>query len=132
MKTNPQSAGRVDDPCAVGRHAFEEGRCRDCGAPAPNATPAQARRFHEEEAARSLLGLIRGLLNLATTNCTSPRLQIASAKMDALLANPQYEPARQDGESAEQAYARRSFDYADALLAEHSRREGNGKEAGRE
>jgi hypothetical protein len=41
----------------------------------------------------------------------------------AMLANPQFEPTRQDGEEASDAYARRACDYADALLSELHRRQ---------
>ena len=40
----------------------------------------------------------------------------------AMLANPQFEPTRQEGEEAPDAYARRACDFADALLAELHRR----------
>jgi hypothetical protein len=52
---------------------------------------------------------------------------MASRTLSALLANPQYEPPRLEGESAEQAYARRAVDYADALASELERRATAGK-----
>ncbi len=42
----------------------------------------------------------------------------------ALLTSPNYNPARaEDGETTEQAYARRACDFADALLSELHRRQ---------
>jgi len=40
-----------------------------------------------------------------------------------MLANPEFEPLREDGEDTPQAYARRAVDYGEALEAELQRRE---------
>ena len=48
-------------------------------------------------------------------NC---RGYVATQALCAMLSSPNYNPARaEDGETAEQAYARRACDFADALLA---------------
>jgi hypothetical protein len=68
--------------------------------------------------------MIGGLLNYETHFAgISQRGRIATQTLAAMLANPQFEPARQDGEEAPDAYARRACDYADALLSEIQRRQ---------
>lgn len=56
-------------------------------------------------------------------NC---RGYVATHALAALLNSPNYNPTRQeDGETSEQAYARRACDFADALLSELHRRQAN-------
>lgn len=43
--------------------------------------------------------------------------------LGAMLASPDFSPARDEGEDGPQAYARRAVDYAEALEAELHRRE---------
>jgi hypothetical protein len=51
----------------------------------------------------------------------------------AMLAHPKFEPPRQEGETTEQAYARRACDFVDALLAELQKRTDKaGAEAGKD
>ncbi|MCU0783207.1 MAG: hypothetical protein MUF81_03995 [Verrucomicrobia bacterium] len=51
------------------------------------------------------------------------RYQASAHALAAMLANPKFEPAREDGEDAPEAYARRAVDYAEALEKELNRRE---------
>lgn len=51
------------------------------------------------------------------------RTSLAGQCLAGMLANPNYSPVRQGGESHSQACARRAFDYADDLLAEAARLE---------
>lgn len=45
------------------------------------------------------------------------RLRIAARCLEGMLANPEFEPAKNPGERSEDAYARRAVDHADALLS---------------
>ena len=49
--------------------------------------------------------------------------QASTHALAALLANPQFIPAREPGEGPAQAYARCACDYADALQTELTRRQ---------
>lgn len=53
---------------------------------------------------------------------------IASQNLAAMLACPDFNPRREDGESYEEACARRACDFAEALIAELARRQEGGGE----
>jgi len=61
-------------------------------------------------------------INPPLTSSGPIRYYTATRMLAALLANPQYEPPKQEGETMEQAYARRAVDYAVALASELERR----------
>lgn len=54
---------------------------------------------------------------------------IAAMNLAAMLACPDFNPRREDGESYAEACARRACDFAEALLAEVARREQSNAEA---
>jgi hypothetical protein len=66
--------------------------------------------------------MILAMLDPATNFRSPASIHVLSA----MLAKPQFEPTRQDGEETAEAYARRACDYADALLVELQRRTAKG------
>jgi hypothetical protein len=92
------------------------------------ANAGVSRDAQQQESVKVFMNLLTTLFT-AVGKSPSKLTTVAGECLTGLLANPDYSPTRDNGETHAEACARRACDYAEALLAEVARREQRNAEA---